>query len=244
MERFDGAIIEILNWDKFNPKRDQSTYSWLRLSNNIATDPSLFGLDAAQKFVWITMLCQASKENQSTIKVNIKYLSHVTGVEISSIVALLDFLENTSIISTDYNARSSAVARGRDISATLPLRTNERTIKRANDICATAKSDEINLEQIYQAYPRKIGKKQGMKKLARVVKSQADFERVQKSVRNYTADCWAKKTGLEFIKHFSTFMNCWEDWENPLPDGLPIPEPKTMQDLLNDQREETHGTSW
>ncbi len=48
--------IEIRSWSKYNPKRDQKTYSWLRLNNDIATGPTFFGLSNEEKFITIALL--------------------------------------------------------------------------------------------------------------------------------------------------------------------------------------------
>lgn len=125
--------IEIVNWDKYNPKRDQSTYTWLRLNNDIATDPDLFGLDAEQKFVWIEMLCQASRKNKGTISINIEQLAHVTGVKIQKINALLEFLQIKPIVRIHDRALPPVVA------TTTPTyeRTNETNV-RTNEVLSIA----------------------------------------------------------------------------------------------------------
>jgi len=94
----DRVKIEILNWEKFNPKRDQSTYTWLRLSNTIAYDPELFGLDAEQRYVWICILCQASTDNKGTLTINLDHLADLTKVKKAKIVELIIFLQEKPII--------------------------------------------------------------------------------------------------------------------------------------------------
>jgi hypothetical protein len=73
--------IEIVNWDQFNPRRDQKTYSWFRLNNDLATDRKLFGLDAEQKYLWVCLLCEASKDNSGKFEVDVDYLVHITGIK-------------------------------------------------------------------------------------------------------------------------------------------------------------------
>lgn len=90
--------IEIINWEKHNPKRDQKSYTWLRLNNDICTDPELFGLDPEQKFCWIEILCQASRKNNGTITVNLNQISDVTKVSIIKISKLIQFLQLKPII--------------------------------------------------------------------------------------------------------------------------------------------------
>ena len=97
--------IEILEWERYNPKRDQKSYTWLRLDNGIVYDPELFGLDADQKFCWIAMLCQASKKNDKTITINLSQISDATKVSIVKISKLLEFLQLKQLISIHDNVR-------------------------------------------------------------------------------------------------------------------------------------------
>src|SRR5262245_19632821 len=102
--------IKILNWEKHNPKRDQKTYTWLRLNNDISTDPDLFGLSAAEKFVWIEMLCQASRKNAGEISINAQQISHVCGVTLDTVLNVISFLQQKPIIRVTHDrARSPGV---------------------------------------------------------------------------------------------------------------------------------------
>jgi hypothetical protein len=56
--------IEIRNWEKYNPKRAQRTYTWLRLDIDIARSPEFFGLSNEEKFVAIMVLCEAGKNGR------------------------------------------------------------------------------------------------------------------------------------------------------------------------------------
>lgn len=60
--------IEIKNWIKYNPRTDRKTHSWFRLENSIADDQKFFGLTAAQKFGWICLLAEVSKESNTRAK--------------------------------------------------------------------------------------------------------------------------------------------------------------------------------
>lgn len=73
-----------------------------------------------------------------------------------------------------------------------------------------------DLEAVYQLYPRKEGKKRGMALLRRAATSRARLGEVAQAVRNY-ADTVAGKEA-DYIKHFDTFMGCWEDYV----DGSPV----------------------
>lgn len=116
--------MTIVNWDKFNPKRDQKTYTWLRLDNTVATDPKLFGLDAEQKFVWIVILCQASQKNSGDVSLSLGWIGHATGVATEKIEQTLSYLESQGILELHDRARSRVVV------ATTPTyeRTNVRIL--------------------------------------------------------------------------------------------------------------------
>lgn len=89
----DWIEIEIVNWEKYNPKRDQKTYTWLRLDNGIITDPDLFGLSAEQKMIWVALLCEASKKNAARIRVNMGWLEKNLDTKHAKILETLAHLQ-------------------------------------------------------------------------------------------------------------------------------------------------------
>src|SRR5690606_16441541 len=102
----DGILeIEVLNWAKHNPKRAQKTYSWLRLNNDIATDPKLFGLTAEQRYAFVLLLCEVSKKNTGRVSLSLSFLSHLSGVSTENIESMLSHLIEMQVIQI-LNARS------------------------------------------------------------------------------------------------------------------------------------------
>lgn len=96
-----------------------------------------------------------------------------------------------------------------------PPQTGKASVKRDHGI-------NFNFEAIYQAYPRKEGKSDGMKKLKKIIKSQADYEQFLSAVVTYKR----KKAGedKQFLLLFSTF--CSGRWEDYLPENQPAkPKP-------------------
>lgn len=79
---------------------------------------------------------------------------------------------------------------------------------------ATVKNNELkfDLTVIYKMYPRKIGKATGLKKLARRIKTQADFDNVFAAVNAYDRHCKNELIEDKFIMHFSTWVMRYEDW--------------------------------
>lgn len=204
--------IEILSWDKHNPKRDQKTYTWLRLNNNISTDPDLFGLTAEQKFVFIEILCQASKRNSGFLTLNLSHLSHVTGVKADPISGLISHLLRKPIIRVHDRLLPQ------DVVTTTP--TNERTNvtnERKTLVEAPPRRLHFDFESIYKKYPRKLGKAEGIARLKKMILSQEDYNNLSLAVDNYAKNCIEKGTEERFIRHFSTFVGtidkpAWHEW--------------------------------
>lgn len=80
----------------------------------------------------------------------------------------------------------------------------------------------FDLEGLYKKYPRKLGKKKGIAKLKTIVRSKETYDLVAKAISNYEQSCRLEKKEEQFIMHFSTFVNKWEDYldlviEKPKP---------------------------
>jgi len=83
---------------------------------------------------------------------------------------------------------------------------------RSGDSPAQPESHQLNLEDIYKKYPRKIGKTPGMRKAKQMIKGHSDLIRLDAAVDNFANFHKTKGTEIGFIPYFSTFMNQWEDW--------------------------------
>jgi len=95
-----------------------------------------------------------------------------------------------------------------------PKKKEERIKKKEKNIKKDLSEISFDFEALYQKYPRKIGKKKGIEFLNRYVKNTEQYENISKAIENYAAHCKIQKTESQFIKHFSTFLNCWEDWQS------------------------------
>lgn len=90
--------IILNNWEQYDPKRAQKTYTWLRLDNDFFIDDALFDLNPAQKLAWITILCLASKKNTKKLTFKSSYLSHITGVCVNDIYSMMEILNDNGTI--------------------------------------------------------------------------------------------------------------------------------------------------
>lgn len=123
--------IEIRSWDKYNPKRDQKSYTWLRLNNDILTNPDLYALEPLEKHVWVLLLCEASKKNHPRFRLNLAWFSEFSRIEQKEIERIISKIEDEGLISiiknSDTELRSCAV-----VTKNVTTPTNERTDVRTN----------------------------------------------------------------------------------------------------------------
>lgn len=70
----------------------------------------------------------------------------------------------------------------------------------------------LDLDAIYNAYPRKIGKKLGIARLKAKIKTPEKMQLCLEAVHKYRNYCEENRIEEKFIKHFSTWVNSWEDW--------------------------------
>ncbi len=97
--------------------------------------------------------------------------------------------------------------------------------------------DDINsqLENLYNLYPRRLGKKKGLAKLRVILNKDGAFEQVQFAIKNYVAYCQRLKLEDKFIKHFDTFVNSWEDWLDSNAGLTQINKPRKIYNLTSDE---------
>lgn len=81
------------------------------------------------------------------------------------------------------------------------------------------------MEKIYETYPRKMGKKQGFAKMQKL--SHQSLEDLLSAVNNYNTYLEISNTEEKFIKYFSSFMSCWEDWLT-----LPVESKSAMDEFI------------
>ena len=88
-------------------------------------------------------------------------------------------------------------------------RKDKRETKKETEV------SESELLEVYFSYPRKEGKAAGLKKAESQIKTQEQLNDLRQSAKNYRSLCEKEGTAKKYIKHFATFMNCWEDYLNP-----------------------------
>ena len=124
------ARIKINKWDEFNPKKDQKTYTWFRMQNNLLTSQTLFKLNNDQKWAFVGILCEASKKNCDTIDIDVDWLSFHAKCSLENIEKMLLHLEKEEVLTVTIGSdriRTDPSAPRTDPIENSALRTNVRT---------------------------------------------------------------------------------------------------------------------
>jgi len=71
--------LRIVNFKKYNPRKESMRPSWFRLNQDFFENPKHFGLANTTKFLMIYLMCQASKVNGDHFELHIDHARHVLG---------------------------------------------------------------------------------------------------------------------------------------------------------------------
>lgn len=139
--------VRIINWEKYNPKRAQKSYTWLRLNNDFFVDEKLFKCNAHQKLIWIILLCTASKHNSGDIELDLDFIAHHIMLSPKLIIQALDLFESIGLIeitTPDYTV----------LHHTTPTYETDETDERTEDAKASSSTTaEAALQTVRGCHP-------------------------------------------------------------------------------------------
>lgn len=251
--------IEIVNWQRYNPRSDRRGHTWFRLQNTFPHDAKFFGLSAAQKFIVTCLFAEASKSGGEPAEVNIDWLVDTTRVSESEILHTIQHLvgvgvirlppdtkrlpmvghvrtyERTNTLDQKHDQDTKTAVTGSLVESPKSLEQELQQVEKQEGSRKKKEQPSFDLERLYAKYPRKLGKQKGLTKLKTQIKTQADFENLEAAIERYGAFCSRSKTEPQFIKHFSSFVSEWRDWLDPDVGALTSAEaPQRVYDLGED----------
>lgn len=97
--KYEGAKIEILAWDKFNPRRDVKSPTWFRVSHSLFEEPKFYCLTGTDWAVFLYLLCEASKNNKDSFSIDFGHAERVGQLKVQWIESVLAKLEEKGFIS-------------------------------------------------------------------------------------------------------------------------------------------------
>lgn len=168
----------------------------------------LYGLMQLKGYCWATNSYLAVRLNISerTVQRHLKNLQDLSLIRIESVNALRKIypVNDTTKLSqptTNLTQDTTELSPQNDPSIFL--------IKKDNKKASKADFEKEILEE-YKNYPLKKGKTIGVKKLTKQIKTPEDLELLKTAIRNYSDE--VKSSDRQYIKHFSTFASCWQDY--------------------------------
>lgn len=213
--------LKIHNWEKYNPRVDRKQHSWFRVNNDIAESQDLWGLTFEEKWVWLCLLGFASKCGTGDLEFDAEWFAYRIRASEKAIRSCFEKLEGKciDILNAEQTVTDATPAGNHSVTTATPsgsptLRTL-RTLR--NKYMSTGKAPvcEFDFDALYKKYPRKEGKKTGLKTCRTRIRTKADYDRLSFAIDQYTKHLNRNGTEPRFIKLFSTFVNCWEDWTDP-----------------------------
>lgn len=146
--------LEVLNWEKYNPRKDLVKHSWFRLENNLITSPEFFDFDHSEFCLWIYLLGLASQKQTGQISMSVSHAVTVAKIQKESIVSgllKLQQLQCVQIITSIEHADAQITAPTNEHNNTLrDIRTNE--LKHSDAAVATVKNEKSLGSKIFETY--------------------------------------------------------------------------------------------
>lgn len=205
------VLVKITKWEKHNPRKDVKNPTWFSFNNRMVEDDDLFGLNHGEFKAWIYLLSKASQKQCSEVLVSYQSAYRKSNISPKDFKSSLQKLESLGMVTVHV----TDTLRARDVHVPLHYITlHNKTLHNTTPEIGSLPnvSVRLDLDALYQLYPRKEGKAKGVEKLKAVVKTPEDFELVKQAILRYSKHCQSSGTEAKFIKHFSTFMTSWRDW--------------------------------
>lgn len=238
MERI---TVTVTNWAKYNP-RTYKKPTWFAFSNDLLDHPDLATFSPLEFHVLLYIFCQASKRNSATIDLVFAHAKQ-RGINKDLLSKTISKLVEVQMVSTSVITHVQNLAdSGRKIPDLYATDRQTRQTDRQEQL--------FDFESAYESYPRKLGKKLGMARLRKRIKTQEDLESFERACRKYARQCKLERTDVKYIKHFSSFVGSeesepWLDFAAPdaiaavFVESPPPPEPEiilTPEERAENQR--------
>jgi hypothetical protein len=176
--------VEIVNWEKFNTRRDIKATHWFRLENSFVDDPDFYHFTFEERFVWIMILSLASRKSKAKISINLQYAERCCGLSIDGVFSALEKLKECGCIT--HNVTQATRARDVDVTPTY-----------ANDTLQTNKQT-IQTEQTGQTYSGKKSKKP---------KASPESLRSRAKLKEFWLERFSQRFGHPYAGADSAFFN-------------------------------------
>jgi len=101
--------VDIINWEKFNPRNDRANHSWFRFQNGFFENQDLFGVSNLGIACFLFILCTASKKGSSKVEISLPYFSALRKATEDEIIECLRDLTKRGVIVTVESRREAVI---------------------------------------------------------------------------------------------------------------------------------------
>lgn len=119
--------IEIVNWDRYQPRKDVERPTWFRLENNFWFDPAISSLQVTGKLVWVYLLSVACLQHSCCIVVDTLLMRSVIGTRTFLIKEAMAALEKSGKIKILRDVDVTRVVSRRNVDVPTDRQTNKQT---------------------------------------------------------------------------------------------------------------------
>jgi hypothetical protein len=197
-------------------KASHNNYNWRGKKLNTGQFP--FGLR------------QASTETGLTIKVirtRLKRLkeTHELAIETSAQGSVITIINWDKYQEGAHDGANKGQTKGKQRALTNKV----KKVKKVKN-----KETEFEIDLIYAAYPKKVGKKKGIDHLIKIIDTVELFDTILLGAKNYSMYVTHTETDLKYVKNFTTWVNqeCWSDEHDVVDD---LQELKEIEQRLTGQ---------
>lgn len=76
----------------------------------------------------------------------------------------------------------------------------------------SGENQNFDFDSLHKLYPQKEGKKKGMEKLAKTIKTTKQYADFAQAMNNYISLCVMEGRDSKYMMRWKTFCNNWEDY--------------------------------
>lgn len=247
--KYDGMTITIPGFENYNGRKDIKKCSWLRLENAISTSEAMFGLDAAERYVFVEILCRASEKQNNRVKINVEYLAQRAGATAAQVCSSLSKLLANGTLEVHDQIRTDPSVSVRTQVDISPVRSDAEGSR--SDLALTDGTDERDepdetdeQDEVNSAPPESTALIEGLKPFDPESKLQLAFIERKVSTKTqqalldaypdpkwlaqqtFKALAWEALNPKKRKKNFPRFLGNWfsrgwDDHTSRLPSNLP-----------------------
>lgn len=217
----ESITIQIINWQKYNPRKDVHKPSWFKMDHDILLDPKIRGLSKPEKVALWALLSESSRQHSDgLILVDRAFFVRCYDVSWSLILRCIFKLEQNQFVTKihgTYTVRERAPEQNRIEKNRIEKKKTiaQSTENPKTEIPKASSRRAFDFDSLYFKYPRKLGKNSGMKKLKNQISTEEDYQLFQVAIDAFVAYHKKQCTEPQFIPYFSTFVGGWRDWIDP-----------------------------